>query len=266
MITAYHRPQTLAEALGLLAHPNSLPLGGGTFINTPEFQNAHPGDLEVVDLQALGLDRLRKSGKDLEIEACVTLQQLLESPHTPQALKQAIQLEATLNIRNSASVAGALVACDGRSPFATVMLALDAKLTVEGAPMKDTPPSAVHGLGDLFALRGDLLAHKLITKISIPLNAGSAFETVARSPADRPIVCAAVAQWNAGRTRLALGGWGKAPLLAMDGTEADGLETAARSAFHEAADAWGSADYRMEAAATLAERCLEQITRNSHPG
>jgi len=28
MITAYHRPQTLDEALKLLAQPNTLPLGG----------------------------------------------------------------------------------------------------------------------------------------------------------------------------------------------------------------------------------------------
>jgi CO/xanthine dehydrogenase FAD-binding subunit len=30
MITAYHRPQTLEEALALLARPEALPLGGGT--------------------------------------------------------------------------------------------------------------------------------------------------------------------------------------------------------------------------------------------
>jgi len=48
-------------------------------------------------------------------------------------------------------------------------------------------------------------------------------------------------------------------MLAMDGTESEGLETAARNAFHESTDEWASAEYRMEVAATLANRCLENI-------
>jgi CO/xanthine dehydrogenase FAD-binding subunit len=43
----------------------------------------------------------------------------------------------------------------------------------------------------------------------------------------------------------------------MDGAEAEGLETAARNAFHEASDDYASAEYRMDVAATLAKRCLE---------
>jgi CO/xanthine dehydrogenase FAD-binding subunit len=73
------------------------------------------------------------------------------------------------------------------------------------------------------------------------------------------MVCAALAQWNSGRTRLVLGGYGKTPLLAMDGTEADGLDTAAKNAYHEAVDEWASAEYRMDVAATLAKRALESL-------
>jgi CO/xanthine dehydrogenase FAD-binding subunit len=45
----------------------------------------------------------------------------------------------------------------------------------------------------------------------------------------------------------------------MDGTEAEGIETAARNAFHEATDEWASAEYRMHVAAILAKRCLESL-------
>jgi CO/xanthine dehydrogenase FAD-binding subunit len=45
----------------------------------------------------------------------------------------------------------------------------------------------------------------------------------------------------------------------MDGTEADGLDTAARNACHESTDDFGTAEYRMDVAATLAKRCLESI-------
>ena len=44
----------------------------------------------------------------------------------------------------------------------------------------------------------------------------------------------------------------------MDGTEAEGVEAAARNAFHESNDEWASAEYRQDLAATLAKRCLEK--------
>ena len=248
MITEYHRPQTLEEALKLLSAPNTRPLGGGTVLT-------HPGDesFAVVDLQALSLDKVHKSGNHLEIGATVTLQTLLESAHSPAALKTAIELEAPLNLRTMGTLAGALVTCDGRSPFAVVMLALDARLTVEGEQ------SIVYGLGDLLPVRQDFLKGKLITKIEIPLQTKLSFETVARSPADKPIVCTALAQWPSSRTRLVIGGWGIAPVLAMDGSEASGIEDAARNAAHDAADQWASAEYRSDIAAVLAKRCLEII-------
>jgi CO/xanthine dehydrogenase FAD-binding subunit len=244
MITTYHRPQTLDEALTLLSRPNTVPLGGGTLLSHP---TGNP--VSVVDLQALGLNRIHKKGNHLEIGATVTLQQLLESEHCPEALKTAIKLEAPLNLRNSATVAGTLVACDGRSTFACALLALDAKVDIRYSNFD----SRISNIGEFLPLR----PKGLITSITIPLNVKFAFEYVARAPADKPIVCAALAQWSGKRTRLAIGGWGKSPSLAMDGTEAEGLETAAKNACHEATDEWGSAEYRMDAASTLAKRCLE---------
>ncbi|MBI5954047.1 MAG: FAD binding domain-containing protein [Chloroflexi bacterium] len=244
MITTYHRPQTMNEALALLNKPNTLPLGGGTLLSKP---TADP--VAVVDLQALGLDSLRANGNELQIGATCTLQSLLESEHCPAALKIALKLEAPINIRNSATVAGTLVASDGRSPFATSVLAMDAKVTV----VSDQSSVISAGEYQLSKPKG------LITQIVIPLNTKFAFEYVSKTPSDKPLVCAAVSQWNSGRTRLVLGGYGKTPLLAMDGTEADGIESAAKNAYHEAQDEWASAEYRMDVAATLAKRCLESF-------
>jgi CO/xanthine dehydrogenase FAD-binding subunit len=113
----------------------------------------------------------------------------------------------------------------------------------------------ISNIGEFLPLRPTTL----ITKIILPLNTKFAFEFVSRTPADKPIICAALTQWSSGRTRLALGGYGKSPMLAMDGTEADGLESAARNAYHEATDEWASAEYRMEVAAVLAKRCQETL-------
>lgn len=265
MITTYHRPKSLDEALSLLTEPNRMPLGGGTLLSKPTTD-----PVEVVDLQAIGLDTVKKQGNNLELGATVTLQQLFSSEHCAPPLKSALKLEAPLNIRNAATVAGTLVACDGRSTFAAMLLALDAKLEIRSikpfelvemetqsrAPQNDAESLSI---GEFLPLRAERIRGKLITSISIPTNVKLAFEYVSRTPADKPIVCAALAQWNSGRTRLVLGGYGRNPLLAMDGTEAEGLDAAARNAFHEASDEWASAEYRMDVAATLAKRCIEHL-------
>lgn len=248
MIKEYYRPQRLEEVLKLLTQPDTLPLGGGTLLSKPG-----PDPVNVVDLQALGLNTIQKKGNNLEIGATVTLQQLLENEDASEALKGALKLEAPLNLRNAATVAGTLVTAGGRSPFVTVLQALDTKITLTSAQPE------VLNIGDFLPLRPDNVRNKLVTQIEIPLNARLAFETVARTPGDTPIVCAALAKWPSGRTRLALGGYGKAPLLAMDGTESEGMDIAARNAFHEANDDWASAEYRMDVAATLAKRCSASI-------
>jgi CO/xanthine dehydrogenase FAD-binding subunit len=253
MITEYHRPSTLEEALKLLSQPNTRPLGGGTILTQKNNES-----FAVVDLQALGLDKIRKSGDRLEIGASATLSLLFNNPHVPPGLIETLRVETPLNLRNAGTIAGTLVACDGRSPFATAMLALDAILILAPVNEKLT-------LGNFLPLRAGADGHrsplqgKLITKIEIPLNAKLAFEIVARTPADRPIVCVALAQWPSGRTRLALGGWGQSPTLAMDGNEASGVETAASNAAAEASDEWASAEYRSDVAAVLAKRCLDAM-------
>ena len=132
-------------------------------------------------------------------------------------------------------------------------LALDAELTIL-RPAEEKIP-----LGAYLPLRTRDQRGVLISGLALPLGAQITFDYVARTPADKPIVAVALAQWPSGRTRLAVGGYGKAPTLAMDGTEAEGLESAARNAFHDATDPWGSAEYRMDIAATLSRRCLARL-------
>jgi CO/xanthine dehydrogenase FAD-binding subunit len=252
MITQYHRPRTLDEALTLLIQPDTVPLGGGTLLS---HGSADP--VQAVDLQLLGLDSLEKNGNNLEVGAAAPLQSLLESKECPEDMKQALKLEAPLNIRNTATAAGTLAACDGRSTFVSILLATDSK--VEQAFLENSKIKyRITNIGDYLPVR----PRGLITKIIMPLNVKLAFEYAARTPSDKPIVCIAVAVWGSGgsgRMRMAVGGHGRSPLLAMDGTSSDDLVTAARNAFHEAADEWGGAEYRMDVAATLARRCFELL-------
>jgi CO/xanthine dehydrogenase FAD-binding subunit len=261
MIIEYHRPTTIEEALELLVRQSqtTLPLGGGTVLNRPS-----PVPVAVVDLQALGLDGLQASGQSLLIGAAVTLDHLAEQPGLLPALVKALDLELNYNLRQVATVAGALVAADGRSGFAAALLALDAELELRAYPGGAFPEQEKIGVGDLLPLRERLLRGRLITQIKIPLNVRLSYELVARTPADLPIVCAALAQWPSGRTRLVVGGFGAAPRLAMDGPEASGVEAAARAVCEGAEDEWASAGYRMSAAGTLARRCLETSLMDEH--
>lgn len=274
-IYEYHRPQTLDEALALLARPEmegqprTIPLAGGTAIDRASMKA-----LAVVDLQALNLDGLVERGAHLEIGAMLTLQSLLyyldEKCKTDSgelaALKRAIQLEATYNLRQVATAAGTLVAASGRSPFTTALLALDARLSLLPVDDRSSVPATI-GLGDLLPFRHERLRGQLITHLSIPLKTRLAYEYVARTPADQPIVCVAVAIWPSGRTRVALGGYGvkrsnersDAPTLGFDGTEAEGAVLAARNAYSQAGDEWASAEYRQEMAGILTQRCLDQL-------
>jgi CO/xanthine dehydrogenase FAD-binding subunit len=254
MIVEYHRPETLEEALALLARPGiaSRPLGGGTAID--RFGNE---PMAVVDLQRLGLNDIRERGNWLDLGATVTLESLLGAPRLPEAFYEAIRLEASHNLRQVATVAGTLVAADGRSPFATVLYALDA--TAQTLPGREGNEREAISLGDLLPFRREVLDGRLIAQVTIPMNAALSYAYVARTPADRPIVCAAAARWPSGRTRVVLGGYGTAPLLAMDGPEDAGAETAAREAYSGAGDEWASAEYRVEVAGILVQRCIEDL-------
>ncbi len=256
MITEYHRPQKLDEALQLLARrqPVTFPLGGGTTLNRPSDE-----PVAVVDLQALGLDEIQPRGNLLDLGATARLEQLLQTPALPPALDKAIRHEASYNLRQVGTVAGTLVASDGRSPFATAMLALDATLSLLHAHDENpTRSEEMIALGDLLPMRAARLQGRLITRVTIPINASLAYEYVARTPADRPIVCVAVARWPSGRTRITLGGFGAVALLALDGPEPGGAETAVQDAFSQAGDQWASAAYRQAAATALIQRILAE--------
>jgi CO/xanthine dehydrogenase FAD-binding subunit len=249
MITEYHRPTTLEEALKLIKRksPVTRPLGGGSVLSAPSTES-----VAVVDLQALKLNKIALRGKTLHIGATATLQSLLEVEDIQPALSAAINHEATYNLRQVATIAGTLVAAAGRSPFAAAMLALDAQLDLQ-------PKDESLAYGELLALRTEKLRGKLITRITISIAAKLSYQYVARTPADLPIVCIALAQWPSGRTRLAVGGFGAAPVLALDGRDSSGLMEALENSLSGATDLWGIAPYRIAVGKALLTRAISEL-------
>jgi len=243
----YHRPKSLAEALALLGRGR--PLAGGTSLTAERARVSG-----VVDLQGLSLDSLEITAAEVIAGATLTLEAFaqgceIEAP----ALAEAARREAAHNLRNMATVAGTLVAADGRSPLATVLIAAKAQLTLE--PGAESAP-----LDRLLERREAMLAGKLIVAVRIPRPAFLSYLQVGRSPADLPMVCAALAReerpvkWSA-----ALGGFGARPVLLEElPPDPESAGVVAREAYSGAGDAWATAEYRAEVAAILVRRLFEE--------
>jgi CO/xanthine dehydrogenase FAD-binding subunit len=138
---------------------------------------------------------------------------------------------------------------------AGVLLALDAEVVLMGNGMKEE----MIKLGDFLPLRQEEIQGKLMISIHIPVDVSVSYQYAARSPADLPIVAAAVSVWPSGRTRVVLLGFGDQPVMVFDGPVKEGAEIAAQDAYSEAADQWAGGEYRSEVAGTLVKRCLEEI-------
>ncbi len=248
----YVRPTTIPEALNVLR--GGVALAGGTALARRAREAAR-----LVDLQALGIDWLQVEGDHVRMGAMLRLQQMVEAK-LPDALLDACRREAGLNLRNMASLGGALLTCSGRSPLATALLGLHAQVRMEPGPQQ-------WSLDELLARRGSLPEGFLITSVIFQIPLGMAQSAVARSPADRPIVCAVVARL-AGRAPsfgVALGGFGPRPMvipeaeLALAAGDVPSAAKAARTACANAQDAWASAEYRAEVAATFIHRLAREV-------
>lgn len=249
MIKNYYRAESIENAVSLLAQENIdiRPMGGGTKLNILVGE-----EFSVVDLQDLNLKEIHKKGNLLKIGALVTLNQLKNEDGLPDELKLAINLQDNQNLRNVGTVVGAMMSADGRSTFANAMLTLDAQFVW-------APNNTSQSYGEYLAIRKSPKNEELITDVSFSIGAKFAFESVGRSPADLPIVSVGVAKWSSGRTRIVLGGYGKAPMMVMDGQEQGGAVEVVASAFMTATDQWATAEYRVATAQVLVRRCLDRL-------
>jgi CO/xanthine dehydrogenase FAD-binding subunit len=253
MITEYNRPATLEAALELLSRkvPKTVPLAGGTILNRKS-----EDDFAVVDIQKLPLKEIKLEGNSFCIGAGVTLQQLIDHPDTPSVVRDACKRESNFNLRQMSTIGGCIAAGDGRSTLLSVLLAINAEITL-------LPGSEKVTLGEMLPRRGSYLEKRLITAITLNTKVRVAYETISKTPADSPIVGVTVAQWPNGRTRVNVFGFGKHPVPAMDGTSAIGADLAARNAFVESEDVHASTSYRVNLAGVLTKRCLEKIEKEA---
>ncbi len=236
LVAAYHRPTNLDEALSLLAEPNRTVLGGGTTLNADREHSS----VEVVDLQALGLDTISIEGDRLHLGATATLAAVCEHVLVPGALQEIARGEQPSTLRTLATIGGTVAVGDSESVLVAALLVHDAMVHSAGAD----PTS----LSDLLA--GGVPRGTVITAVTINPSGKTTTAATRRTPQDVPIVCA-VARTSAAGSVLALTGVAHCPVIVDPADPTAGLSPAG--------DFRGSTNYRLGLSRTLAARVMEAM-------
>ncbi len=263
----YYRPESMNEALPLLAQPDVVVLGGGTKLLAMEAGLSVYG---VVDLQALGLDEITWNGDILRIGATAKLADLsaflAENGQTAVSiatlLQKTIQQAGPNTYRNAATLGGTIAHAIADSELLAALLVLEATLTVQNAEI------TMHSLAEYLSADEQLAG--IITAVSIPTTHGkSSSHRVARTPADTPIVSITAWQPEGETPRLAATGIAQRPLLLKsaeaalkNGVTETAVAQAAQSACTHPGDFRGDHAYRAQMAATLTRRTLQSLTPN----
>jgi CO/xanthine dehydrogenase FAD-binding subunit len=235
-IDAYHRPTSVAEALDLLALPNHLALAGGTTIR----HDGGADPTEVVDLQALGLDRIAVDDDVVRIDAMVTLDVIVQNHAVPDLIRTAARAELPSTLRTLATVGGTIGAARSDSLLLTALLVHDT--SVDFAEGRTVPLESV--------LSSGLADSDLVLAVDVHGLGRTALAQTGRTPSDDPIV-AAVARSTDSGIRLALCGVGPTPQL-VDPDDLDRLDPPG--------DFRGSSAYRRHLAQVLSARVLEELS------
>ncbi|OQY25222.1 MAG: hypothetical protein B6I34_02495 [Anaerolineaceae bacterium 4572_32.1] len=265
-LNEFHKPTDIPAALALLVRktPRTVPLAGGTWLNPRIGKEvadcSNPAAEAVVDLSGLGLDQIERDANTLLLGAMATLAAVTEDETCRSLAKgilaQTARRDATINVRNAATVGGTVVVAPADSEFILALLALGTKVSVYSDEMTAWP------LHQFLANPAAALDGGLVTQVRIPLPARAVggLARIARTPSDHPIVAAvAVIAEEPGAMRIALSGVGPHPLL----VEFDQAEAAEEAVAQAAADAepWadfrGTAGYRRAMGALMAKRAFE---------
>jgi CO/xanthine dehydrogenase FAD-binding subunit len=242
--SAYWRPATLEGALALLGRPGAVLIGGGTKLNATQTLD----QIEVVDLQAIGLHHIEPLTGAVSVGACATLQQVVENAAVPPVVREAAKREEPSTLRSTATIGGCVAVAHWESELLAALLAYDAVVTIKGLDGEQSLSL------DVLLSDRRRLAERIITHILIAADGIANAARTGRTSADRPIV-AAVARQASDGLWLALSGVAGRPVLCTAGTDT----TSWLDRLDPPCDFRGSAEYRRALAVTLGQRVLEAI-------
>jgi carbon-monoxide dehydrogenase medium subunit len=236
----YHRPDSVEEALALLAaDPDAKPLAGGqSLLPMLNFRLARPSAL--VDLNRIEeLAGIRVEHGTLVVGAMTRQWDLERAANAYSLLREALGFVGHTATRCRGTVGGSLVHADPTAELPVCAVALGAELVVAGPTGRRIVPAE-----DFFVsvFTTALEPGELLVEVRFPEpDGGSAFEEHAHRHGDFAVVCVAVVG-----ERIALGGVGATPVL-WDGGELEPV-----------GDLFAPARYKQEVAHALIARGRER--------
>jgi carbon-monoxide dehydrogenase medium subunit len=261
------KPATVEEVAALLSRPGVYPLYGGAALQ----KSQNPNVMAAIEMSRLGLDYVRDSENSLRLGSMLTLEQVRQacidrSAERPKLAGLAAVLAAEMpeTLRHTYTLGDLLMERNPNSLMMALFLVLGAILKRVDIDMHFTAGAWI-GMVNTDVSRY-LIAHLRMTRG--PRRAAVAFEKVARTPADAPIVGAVVytALGDDDRTSftaLALCGVAPTPIRQPEVirvlTETGDMDRALDNLELDPPDNYlGSREYRDEMARVVSRRALER--------
>lgn len=255
-IKEYIKPASLEEAYELCSK-GAVVIGGGAFLNL--------GDKlyeKGIDLSGLGLAYIQENDNQIEIGAMTTLRAIETSSIIKQNFNAVLSKTAAsimgVQVRNIATIGGAIYGKYGFSDMLTILLALDAKVELYNA--------CCMSLESYLSSESE---RDIVLKVIIQKNiSNAAFECVRKTDTDFSILNTAAAMVD-GKLRLCVGARpGRAKLAkgAMSffnpidtAAEASALGVLASEELQFGSDIRGSEEYRKELCKALIKKCTAEV-------
>jgi aerobic carbon-monoxide dehydrogenase medium subunit len=258
----YARPESVEEAVKLLAREDARALAGGqSLVNVMKTRVASP-EL-VVDLNRIdGLRGIRAVDGALEIGAMTTYAAIVESAEVAAArpiLAEVARTIADVQVRNRGTIGGNVCSNDPTNHFPPLLAALGAELTIAGPDGERTV-----GTDEFFEGVFMTAVHpgELLTKMRVPAkgDARDGWASATLGTEGTGIVSVAATIFG-GTARIAIGCVAATPVVVTASAD----ETAIKDAVHSAnldppTDVHASADYRRHLAEVLAARAVRDAT------
>ena len=236
MFEQFLKPVSVDEAVKFKTQfkDDAVFMAGGSKLNATPTRSTKS---VAISLAGLGLGEIKAQGGQVTIGATATLQQVIDSPVVPAAVREAAGFVYSRNVRNQATFGGELFALQNEAVLLPALLVLNAKVLLAGGADADLA-SWLNGPRDA-----------LVLGVVLPeANLCCATRKIARSAGGLTVLTAAVALAANGQQRIAIEGVISSParLAAVEQKQLTGeaLQTAVSEAVAPVADLRGSVSYK----------------------
>jgi carbon-monoxide dehydrogenase medium subunit len=282
----YHRPASVAEAVGLLVRHGEAArvlAGGHSLVPMMKLRLATPEHL--VDINGIGeLKGISRESGEIRIGAAATQAEAAASDVLAAAcpiIAEAIAVIADPQVRNCGTIGGNAANGDPGNDLPTVMMALDARYALRGADGEREVAARDYYLGvfDTAIAPGEILSE---IRISLPAAGhGYAYRKLKRKVGDYATAATAVivemAGGNCAKAAVALTNVGPTAIHAAEAADAlagtalddDAIEQAAARAMAVAdpvGDLHGPADYRRAMVGEMTRRAIRDSRSRASGG